>query len=76
MKKIVDKFVNDETISYKVRWKGYDVEDDTWEDPTALEQAQELVRAYEEALERSRFRGRRQTDGSTLYGESQGQLRR
>lgn len=76
VEKIVDKFVNGEVISYKIRWKGYNAEDDTWKNPTALEQAQEAVRAYEEALGHSRLQGYRQTDGSTLYGESQGRLRR
>ncbi|ERF72505.1 hypothetical protein EPUS_09032 [Endocarpon pusillum Z07020] len=76
VEKIVSKLVHGEAISYKVRWEGYEAEDDTWEDPTALEQAQEAVRAYEEALGHSGLRGRRQADGSTFYGEPRGRLRR
>ena len=76
VEKIVGKLTDSKAISYKVRWQGYNAEDDTWEDKAALKQAQEAVRAYEEALKRSRLRGRRQANGSTLYGEPQGRLRR
>ncbi|ERF75557.1 hypothetical protein EPUS_08969 [Endocarpon pusillum Z07020] len=54
VEKIVGKLVDDEAISYKVRWEGYEVEDDTWEDLTALEQAQESVSAAAAALDQKR----------------------
>jgi len=75
VERIVGKVVNGDAISYKVRWQGFTEEDDTWEDQTELAQAQEAVQAYEEALQRSRLRGRRQTDGSTLFVEPRGRLR-
>ena len=76
VEKVVGKLVNDETISYKVRWHGYGEDDDTWKDQTAFANAQEAVQAYEEALQRSRLQGRRQADGSTLYEEPRPRLRR
>ncbi|ERF71279.1 hypothetical protein EPUS_05331 [Endocarpon pusillum Z07020] len=76
VEKIVSKLVDDEAILYKVRWEGYNEEDDTWEDSAALEHAQEVVGAYEEALERSRLRGRRQAGGATLYREPRGRPQR
>lgn len=42
VEKIVGKLVNadGEAILYKVRWKEYNEEDDTWKDSEALEQVQ------------------------------------
>jgi hypothetical protein len=76
VEKIVGKLVNGEAITYKVRWEGYEEEDDTWEDPTALQQAQQAVQAYEKALLSSRLRGRRRADGSVEYSEPRARLRR
>ena len=76
MEKIVGKLVNGEAISYKVRWQGFEENDDTWEDSMALANAQQATQAYEIALQSSSLRGRRQADGSTLFGEPRGRLRR
>jgi Chromo (CHRromatin Organisation MOdifier) domain len=75
VEKVVGKLINGEAISYRVRWQGFGGEDDTWEDRIALDQAQQAVQAYEEALQRSRLRGHRQADGSTLFVEPRGGLR-
>lgn len=78
VEKIVGKLVSadGEAISYRVRWAGYNEDDDTWEDVGALQQAQQAVQAYEEALQASRLRGRMQADGFTLFVEPKGRLRR
>ena len=50
--KIIDKRIvrADHGTKYLVRWKGYSPENDQWMDESELQNAQELVRAYESTI--------------------------
>jgi Chromo (CHRromatin Organisation MOdifier) domain len=77
VEKVVGKLVSasGEAILYKLRWQGWREESDSWEDSSALDQAQEAVQAYEDALQRSGLRGRRQKNGTVEYKEPAGRRR-
>lgn len=50
---IVDKKKENNKVYYRVRWKGFEPEDDTWEPRTQLmEDTPELVQTYEASLRR------------------------
>ena len=59
VKKILNKRVVREKEKFLVRWKGYTVEEDTWESKENLENAKELVdefeREYGEEVEELRW---------------------
>ncbi|XP_072542150.1 M-phase phosphoprotein 8 [Salminus brasiliensis] len=50
VEKIIDMRVEDGEILYRVRWKNYSSDDDTWEPKAHLEDCSEVLLAYERAL--------------------------
>ncbi|XP_017560129.2 M-phase phosphoprotein 8 isoform X3 [Pygocentrus nattereri] len=50
VEKIIDMRVEDGEVLYRVRWKNYTSDDDTWEPKAHLEDCSEVLLAYERAL--------------------------
>ncbi|XP_076857949.1 LOW QUALITY PROTEIN: M-phase phosphoprotein 8 [Brachyhypopomus gauderio] len=50
VEKIIDMRVEDGEVLYRVRWKNYSSDDDTWEPKAHLEDCSEVLLAYERAL--------------------------
>jgi hypothetical protein len=46
--KVIDKRVNNKTTLYRIRWKGFDARQDTWEPAEATNSVRELVEQFEE----------------------------
>ena len=58
VERIVGKRKRGSNVEYRVRWKGYDASDDTWEPLFHLANATAKVKAFEQAQARSRGSGR------------------
>ncbi|XP_035378906.1 M-phase phosphoprotein 8 isoform X1 [Electrophorus electricus] len=50
VEKIIDMRVADGEVQYRVRWKNYSSDDDTWEPQAHLEDCSEVLLAYERSL--------------------------
>ncbi|KAI4892718.1 hypothetical protein NFI96_015301 [Prochilodus magdalenae] len=50
VERIIDMRVEDGEVLYRVRWKNYSSDDDTWEPKAHLEDCSEVLLAYERAL--------------------------
>ena len=51
---IVGKRVKRGIVQYRVKWRGYDVSENTWEPVSNLRNCVDLIREYERAIERLR----------------------
>ena len=58
VEQILDKRRRDGRTQYRVRWRGYDMSEDTWEDEDGLRNASERVAAFEATRQRQAGRSR------------------
>ena len=68
VERIVGKRKRGSKVEYRVRWKGYDASDDTWEPLLHLSNATAKVKAFEQAQPRSRGSGRAGGGGGRGHG--------